>query len=73
MDLWAELNQFGHRPMRRAVTFCAGLALNQGEPATALEIVATTKNQNYTTVRNIKVQYTNSDISIIFVLICNFI
>nr|CAI5861049.1 unnamed protein product [Callosobruchus analis] len=41
--------------MRRATTFCAGLAFNQGEPGIALEILTSAKNQNYTTVRNLKV------------------
>lgn len=42
-------------PARRSVTFCAGLALNQGQSETALEIISSAKNQFYTTVRNIKV------------------
>lgn len=41
--------------MRRATTFCAGLALNQGKPAIAIEILTSARNQNYTTVRNLKV------------------
>lgn len=41
--------------MRRAGTFCAGLALNQGKPDVALEVLATIRNQSYTTVRNLKV------------------
>lgn len=45
----------GHNPMRRATTFCAGLALNQGETGIALEILTYCRNQNYTTVRNLKV------------------
>ncbi|CAH1965295.1 unnamed protein product [Acanthoscelides obtectus] len=55
LKLWNELKEVGHYPMRRAATFCAGLAFNQGEPAIALEILTSAKNQNYTTVRNLKV------------------
>lgn len=45
----------GHFPMRRATTFCAGLALNQGKPEVALEILGAVKNPNYVTIRNLKV------------------
>nr|CAH7737311.1 unnamed protein product [Callosobruchus chinensis] len=55
LKLWSELKDVGHFPMRRATTFCAGLAFNQGEPGVALEILTSAKNQNYTTVRNLKV------------------
>ncbi|KAK4885564.1 hypothetical protein RN001_001835 [Aquatica leii] len=55
LGVWSELNTIGHLPMRRAATFCAGLALNQGKSEAALEIVSSTRNVNYTTVRNIKV------------------
>ncbi|XP_018562396.1 pentatricopeptide repeat-containing protein 2, mitochondrial [Anoplophora glabripennis] len=55
LKLWQELKNVGHFPMRRATTFCAGLALNQGQPGIALEILTSARNQNYTTVRNLKV------------------
>ncbi|KAG5897775.1 hypothetical protein JTB14_019993 [Gonioctena quinquepunctata] len=55
LRLWQDLKEIGHFPMRRATTFCAGLALNQGNPGVALEILTSAKNQNYTTVRNLKV------------------
>ncbi|CAH1102315.1 unnamed protein product [Psylliodes chrysocephalus] len=55
LKLWKELQEVGHFPMRRATTFCAGLAYNQGNPGIALEILTSAKNQNYTTVRNLKV------------------
>ncbi|KAF5293905.1 hypothetical protein FQA39_LY13610 [Lamprigera yunnana] len=55
LKLWSELQSVGHLPMRRATTFCAALAINQGKPEVAIEILSTTKNSNYTTVRNIKV------------------
>ncbi|XP_018324120.1 pentatricopeptide repeat-containing protein 2, mitochondrial [Agrilus planipennis] len=53
--LWQELNEVGHQSMRRAITFFAGLALNQGHPEQAIEIISSCNNQNYTTIRNIKV------------------
>lgn len=45
--------------MRRATTFIAGLALNQGMPEAALEILSNVKNSNYVTVRNLKVCFTS--------------
>lgn len=54
LKLWSELQEIGHLPMRRATTFCAALAINQGQPGIALEILSTIKNANYTTVRNLK-------------------
>ncbi|XP_050505782.1 pentatricopeptide repeat-containing protein 2, mitochondrial-like [Diabrotica virgifera virgifera] len=55
LKLWQDLKDIGHFPMRRACTFCAGIAYNQGNPGIALEILTSAKNQNYTTVRNLKV------------------
>ncbi|KAL1502192.1 hypothetical protein ABEB36_007370 [Hypothenemus hampei] len=55
LKLWTQLSEVGHIPMRRASTFCAGLAFNQGKPDIALEILSSVRNQNYTTVRNLKV------------------
>lgn len=55
MRLWKELNEVGHIPMRKTTTFAAGLALAQNAPHIALEIVGTVRQQNYMTVRNIKV------------------
>ncbi|KAK5647382.1 hypothetical protein RI129_002274 [Pyrocoelia pectoralis] len=55
LNLWSELNNVGHLPMRRAVTFCSGLAINQGKPEVGLEILSGAKNPNYTTIRNLKV------------------
>lgn len=54
-QLWKELNDVGHIPMRKATTFAAALALAQGAPHVALEIVGTVRQQSYMTVRNIKV------------------
>lgn len=53
--LWKELNEVGHIPMRKTTTFAAALALAQNAPHIALEIVGTVRQQNYVTVRNIKV------------------
>jgi pentatricopeptide repeat domain-containing protein 2 len=55
MDLWKELKEVGHFPMRRAITFAAGLALNQNAPHVAFEIISGMNQQNYVTVRNLKV------------------
>jgi hypothetical protein len=55
-DLWAELQEAGHLPMRRAVTFAAALAINQGSPHIALELLSDLPRQNYVTVRNLKVR-----------------
>lgn len=55
-DLWAELAEAGHMPMRKAVTFAAGLALKQKAPHVALEIISSVPQQNYVSVRNIKIQ-----------------
>lgn len=55
MELWSELNNIGHIPMRRAITFAATLAIKQNAPHIALEIVGTARQQQYVTVRNIKV------------------
>ncbi|EFA06421.2 pentatricopeptide repeat-containing protein 2, mitochondrial [Tribolium castaneum] len=54
LKFWNELRGAGHFPMRRATTFCAGLALNQGMPEAALEIISNVRNPNYVTIRNIK-------------------
>ncbi|CAG9812947.1 unnamed protein product [Phaedon cochleariae] len=55
LKMWQEIKEVGHFPMRRATTFCAGLALNQGNPGVALEVLTSARNQHYTTVRNLKV------------------
>lgn len=55
MKLWKELKTVGHIPMRRAVTFAAALALNNNSPHIALEILSDILQQNYVTIRNLKV------------------
>nr|CAD7456607.1 unnamed protein product [Timema tahoe] len=54
MDIWRELQTVGHIPLRRSATFAAALALNQNSPQYALEIISTVRQQNYITIRNIK-------------------
>ncbi|XP_068895449.1 pentatricopeptide repeat-containing protein 2, mitochondrial-like [Tenebrio molitor] len=56
LDLWKELRDAGHFPMRRATTFCAGLCLNRGKPEVALEMLSDVRKPNYVTIRNIKAQ-----------------
>lgn len=55
MDVWKTMMSSGHQPMRRTVTFGAGLALAQRAPHVALEMLHSSKQQNYITVRNMKV------------------
>lgn len=55
LKLWKELDEIGHFPLRRAITFCAGLAYNQGSYEVALELLGQSKSQTYTTVRNLKI------------------
>lgn len=54
-ELWNELNNVGHEPMRRAATFAAGLAIQQNNAPVALEILSSIRQQHYMTVRNLKV------------------
>ena len=56
MDLWKELKEIGHFPMRKAITFAASLALNNNAPHVALEIISDVPQQSYVTVRNLKVR-----------------
>lgn len=46
--------------MRRAVTFAAALALEQGAADVALEMVSNVRQQNYLTIRTIKVSIIHS-------------
>ncbi|XP_044735137.1 pentatricopeptide repeat-containing protein 2, mitochondrial-like [Chrysoperla carnea] len=55
LKLWEELRTVGHVPIRKACTFMAGLALNQGKPQIALEVLSNINNQTYMTIRNLKV------------------
>lgn len=42
-------------PVRRAISYAASLALKQNAPQVALEILSSSRNANYVTVRNLKV------------------
>ncbi|KAK9730471.1 hypothetical protein QE152_g15153 [Popillia japonica] len=55
IKLWQDLMDIGHRPARRAVTFFAKLLLNNDKPELALEVLGVVQNQNYTTIRNLKI------------------
>jgi len=55
MDLWKHMIEHGHFPMRKTATFAAALALAHNAPHEAVEILSTTKQQKYITVRNLKV------------------
>ncbi|XP_063238765.1 pentatricopeptide repeat-containing protein 2, mitochondrial-like isoform X3 [Bacillus rossius redtenbacheri] len=54
MSLWNNLQKVGHQPLRRTCTFAAALALRQNAPQYTLEIVSSVRQQNYVTVRNLK-------------------
>ncbi|XP_054277522.1 pentatricopeptide repeat-containing protein 2, mitochondrial-like [Macrosteles quadrilineatus] len=54
-EFWAELQEAGHMAMRRAVTYSAALAINQGAPHIALELLSSLSRQTYVTIRNLKV------------------
>lgn len=47
-------NNAGHIPMRRSITYAAALALNQSDPQLAIDLLSSSKQQNYVTVRNLK-------------------
>lgn len=55
MELWKAMAKAGHAPMRRSTTFAVALALAQNAPHIALELIYNEKQQNYITVRNLKV------------------
>lgn len=63
--MWKELKEVGHIPMRRAVTFAAGLALNQNASHVAFEMISGVQHQNYVTIRNLKVCATFMDSSLV--------
>ena len=54
VNLWRELKQANHIPMRRVVTFAAALAYNQKEYNMAIDILSNSKDDNYVVVRSIK-------------------
>ena len=53
--LMKEANEIGHIPMRRSITYAAALALNNNDPQLCIDLISNTKQQNYVTIRNLKV------------------
>lgn len=53
--MWNEQREAGHSPIRKTITFFAGNAINQSSPHIALEVITTVRNQQYVTLRNLKV------------------
>jgi len=53
--LWNEQREAGHSPIRKTITFFASNAINQNSPHIALEVITTVRNQQYVTLRNLKV------------------
>lgn len=51
------MQEIGHIPITKTITFAAGLALAQNAPHVALEMLTSTNRQNYVTVRNLKVNF----------------
>jgi len=54
LTLLREMKQAGLEPVRRVVTYAAGLALNQNAPNVALEVLSLSGVSNYVTIRNLK-------------------
>jgi pentatricopeptide repeat domain-containing protein 2 len=52
--LLEDMKKTGTYPTRRAITFAASLAINQGHPDIGLNIISAASQANYITVRNIK-------------------
>lgn len=55
LKIWQTMMELDQAPMRRSATFMAGLALAQNSAHIALEILCTSSQQNYITVRNMKI------------------
>ncbi|XP_043287812.1 pentatricopeptide repeat-containing protein 2, mitochondrial-like isoform X1 [Venturia canescens] len=55
IDLWTELNGRGYPVMRRVLIHLSALALMQGQPNIALEILSTSKKPRYIGIRCIKI------------------
>ena len=49
-----DMKENGVDPVRRCLSFAAGLALNQHAPQVALEILSNSRNSNYVSIRNLK-------------------
>ncbi|XP_022184738.2 pentatricopeptide repeat-containing protein 2, mitochondrial [Nilaparvata lugens] len=54
-NLWLEMNEASHTPMRKTITYSAALAIQQDDPHSAVELLAKVPNQNYVTIRNLKI------------------
>jgi len=54
LTLLREMKAAGMEPVRRVVTYAAGLALNQNAPNVALEVLSLSGVSNYVTIRNMK-------------------
>lgn len=55
IKLWKKIEEVGHVPMRKAATFLAALALEQNSAHVTIEILGTIRQQQYVTVRNLKI------------------
>lgn len=53
-SLLKKAEEAGHVPLRRTLTYAAALAINQGDPRLALNIISGCTQANYVTVRNLK-------------------
>lgn len=52
--LMSAAESVGHIPMRRTLTYAAALALNNNDPQTCLDLLSSSRQQNYVTIRNLK-------------------
>ena len=55
IKLFQAAREAGSTIMRKGIAFAAALAIKQGQPQVALEMLTNTIQQNYVTVRNLKV------------------
>lgn len=55
MELMEAAREYGHIPMRRCLTYAAGLALRQGHVDVVLSILNNCRQEHYVTVRSLKI------------------
>jgi len=55
LSLLTEAEKLSVLPLRRVLTYCAMLAIRQNQPKNALAMLSRSNQQNYITVRNLKV------------------
>ncbi|XP_076338098.1 pentatricopeptide repeat-containing protein 2, mitochondrial-like [Tachypleus tridentatus] len=55
LNLVKQAREAGANIIRKGVAFMAALAVNQNDPKTAMEILAITPQQNYITVKNLRI------------------